>query len=129
MHPQYTTIYLVGRGQVFTIDSGEQLERYRWMLRGYLAATEHAEIALAGITHHHSDHSGNLKWANEAYKAEIVAPKSALPLLKGKLPRKGVTTFEDGQVLDMGGGTKVRVLLTPGHSVDSVCYYIENEGV
>ena len=93
---------------------GEALERYRWMLRGYLAATEHAEIALAGITHHHSDHSGNLKWANEAYKAEIVAPKSALPLLKGRLPRKGVTTFEDGQVLDMGGGTNVTVLLTPG---------------
>ena len=27
------------------------------------------------------------------------------------------------------GGTKVRILLTPGHSVDSVCYYIEDEGV
>jgi endoribonuclease LACTB2 len=128
MHPQFTSIYLVGKDQVLTIDSGEALDRYRWMLRGYLAATEHAEVALAGITHHHSDHSGNLKWASEEFKAEIIAPKSAIPLLKGKLPRKGVTTFVDGQVLDMGG-TKVRILFTPGHSVDSVCYYIEDEGV
>ena len=62
-------------------------------------------------------------------KAEIVAPKSALPLLKGRLPKTGVTTFADGEVLDMGGGARVRVLLTPGHSVDSVCYYLEEEGV
>lgn len=129
MHPQFTSIYIVGKDQVLTIDSGEELERYKWMLRGYLAATEHAEIALAGITHHHSDHSGNLKWAHDEMKAEIVAPKSALPLLKGRLPSKGVTTFDDGEVLDMGGGARVRVLLTPGHSVDSVCYYLEEEGV
>ncbi|MEO9255063.1 MAG: MBL fold metallo-hydrolase, partial [Tepidiformaceae bacterium] len=129
MHPQFTSIYIVGEDQVLTIDSGEELERYKWMLRGYLAATEHAEIALAGITHHHSDHSGNLKWAHDEMKAEIVAPKSALPLLKGRLPSKGVRTFADGEVLDMGGGARVRVLLTPGHSVDSVCYYLEEEGV
>src|SRR6185437_4251395 len=84
IHPQFTSIYIVGSGQVLTIDSGEALDRYKWMLRGYLAATEHAEIALAGITHHHSDHSGNLKWAHDEMKAEIVAPKSALPLLKGR---------------------------------------------
>ena len=129
MHPQFTSIYLVGRGQVLTIDSGEVLDRYRWMLRGYLAATEHAEIALAGITHHHSDHSGNLKWVHDELKAEVIAPKSAIPLLKGRLPKAGVTTFTDGQVLELGGGTNLRVLLTPGHSVDSVCYYLENEGV
>ena len=129
MHPQFTSIYIVGKGQVLTIDSGEALDRYKWMLRGYLAATERAEIALAGITHHHSDHSGNLKWAHDEMKAEIVAPKSALPLLKGRLPKTGVTTFADGEVLDMGRGAKVRVLLTPGHSVDSVCYYLEEEGV
>jgi hypothetical protein len=40
MHPQFTTIYLVGQGQVLTIESGEDMERYRWMLKGYLAAIE-----------------------------------------------------------------------------------------
>ena len=129
MHPQFTNIFLVGRGQVLTIDSGEAMDRYRWMLRGYLAATEKAEIAVAAITHHHSDHSGNLKWAREVFETEIAVPKNAVPLLKGRLPRKGVSTLSEGQVFDMGGGARLQVLLAPGHSVDSVCYYLEDEGV
>jgi glyoxylase-like metal-dependent hydrolase (beta-lactamase superfamily II) len=129
MHPMFTNIYLVGKGQALTIDSGEAMDRYRWMLRGYLAATERAEIALAGITHHHSDHSGNLKWAREIFGSEIVAPKSAIPLLKGRLPKDGIRLIGDGEVIDLGGGVRPRVLFTPGHSVDSVCYYLEDEGV
>ncbi|MEX0783796.1 MAG: MBL fold metallo-hydrolase [Dehalococcoidia bacterium] len=129
MHPDFTNIYLVGNGQALTIDSGETMERYRWMLKGYLAATEKAEIALAAITHHHADHSGNLKWVREGYGAEIVAPKQAVPLLKGKLPRGGLTLLTDGQVFELGPGVRLRAMFTPGHSVDSVCYYLEEQGV
>jgi len=77
MHPQYTTIYLVGHDQVFTIDSGEDMERYRWMLRGYLAATEHAELAMSGVSHHHRDHTGNLRWLRDEFKAEVYIPTAA----------------------------------------------------
>ena len=129
MHPSSTNIYMVGNEQVLTIDSGEAMERYKWMLRGYLAATEKTEIAIAAISHHHSDHSGNLKWAREIFGAEVVIPSNARPLLKGRLPAKGVTKMYDGKVFEMGGGTNLRVLETPGHSVDSVCYYLEDEGV
>ena len=129
MHPDFTSIYLVGKGQVLSIDSGEAMDRYRWMLKGYLAAVERSEIALAGITHHHADHSGNLKWVHSELKAEIIAPKNGIPLLKGRLPRSGVRTFDDGEVLDLDGGLNLRVIFTPGHSTDSVCYYLEDEGV
>jgi glyoxylase-like metal-dependent hydrolase (beta-lactamase superfamily II) len=130
MHPMFTNIFLVGRGQCLTIDSGEAMDRYKWMLKGYLAATEKAEIALAGITHHHSDHSGNLKWAHEELKAQVVVHKKAIPLLKGKLPkRSGLRLIEDGEVIDLDGGVRARVIFGPGHSVDSISYYIEDEGV
>ncbi len=129
MHPDFTDIYLVGDGQVLTIDSGEAMERYRWMIRGYLAATEHAEVAFAAITHHHSDHSGNLKWARDVLKADILVPGNGVKLLKGRLPSTGVQTLREGQVLELGGGTRLQVLVTPGHSVDSLCYYLEEEGV
>jgi glyoxylase-like metal-dependent hydrolase (beta-lactamase superfamily II) len=129
MHPDFTSIYIVGNGQVLTIDSGEAMDRYQWMLRGYLAATERAEIALAGISHHHADHSGNLKWVRELYGAEVLVAKNGVPLLKGRLPAKGVSYLGEGQVIELGGAARVRVLATPGHSVDSVCYYLEEEGV
>lgn len=129
MHPDFTSIYLVGDGQVLTIDSGEAMDKYQWMLRGYLAATEKAEIALSGITHHHGDHVGNLKWMREELGAEVIVPKQSPPLLRGKLPKSGVQTMSDGQIIDLDGGVNVRVLQTPGHSIDSVCYYLEDEGV
>jgi endoribonuclease LACTB2 len=130
MHPDYTSIYLVGPqgGQSLTIDSGEAIDRYQWFLRGYLAATEQAEIGVATITHHHSDHSGNLKWAQKFLGAEIAIPAGGRRLLKGRIPAK-VDSLADGDVLELGGGVRVQVLATPGHSVDSLCFYLEDEGV
>src|SRR5229473_924137 len=86
MHPQFTSMYLVGKGQVLTIDSGEDMDSYRWMLRGYLAATEHAEIALAGITHHHQDHSANLKWLREMFNSDVLVHPDGVALLEKVLP-------------------------------------------
>jgi glyoxylase-like metal-dependent hydrolase (beta-lactamase superfamily II) len=128
MHPVFTTIYLVGRGQVMTIDSGEDMDRYRWMLRGYLAATERAEIAIAAISHHHFDHSANLKFLRDQFKAEVYVHPLGEPMLKDRLPETGVHELAEGQEIDVNG-VRVHVLHTPGHSADSVCYYIEDEGV
>jgi glyoxylase-like metal-dependent hydrolase (beta-lactamase superfamily II) len=129
MHPDFTNIYIVGGAHVLSIDSGEAIDRYRWMLRGYLAATEKAEIATAGITHHHSDHSGNLKWVREVLDADVVVPKKAIPLLRGRLPKERVEILDLDRPITLEGGPRVQVLATPGHSVDSVCYYVEEEGV
>jgi endoribonuclease LACTB2 len=129
MHPQFTTIYLVGRGQVLTIDSGEDAERYRWMLRGYLAATEKAEIGISAVTHHHADHSSNLRWLRDEFGADVQIISEAAPLLRERLPETGVKFVRDGEEISAGSGVRARVLQTPGHSPDSVSYYIEDEGV
>ena len=130
MRPSSTNIYIVGEGQVLTIDSGEAIDKFRWMLRGYLAAIEQAEIGLAAITHHHFDHSGNLKHVNELLGAEIAVPDNGVKLLRGRLPSvDDVRTLDDGATIDLDNGVKVQVFTTPGHSVDSLCYYIEEDGV
>ena len=98
------------------------------MLKGYLAATEKAEVALSGITHHHRDHSANLKWLRDQFKAEVYVHDMGKPILQDQLPETGVHTMHDGQTIDVNG-VSVMVMHTPGHSVDSVCYYLEDEGV
>ena len=129
MHPQFTTIYLVGRGQVLTVDSGEDAERYRWMLRGYLAATEKAEIGQSVVTHSHPDHSANLRWLHDEFDAQLHVPRATAPLLRDRLPADGVKLLDDGDEVSPGGGLRLRVIHTPGHSLDSVCFYLEDEGV
>ncbi len=130
MHPGFTSMYLIGTNgsQSLTIDSGEAMERYQWFLRGYLAAIEKAEIGLTTITHHHRDHSGNLKWAQAQLKTEVMVPESGKSLLRGMIPAV-VQTNKGGDVIELDGGVRVDVISTPGHSVDSTSYYIEKEGV
>jgi glyoxylase-like metal-dependent hydrolase (beta-lactamase superfamily II) len=129
MHPQCTTIYLVGRGQTLTIDSGEDIDRYRWMLKGYLAATERAEISLSAVTHYHSDHSANLRWLRDEFGTEVYAFKATIPLLAERLPSSGVHALQPDAMIEVAGGLSLRTVYTPGHSADSVCYYLEDEGV
>jgi glyoxylase-like metal-dependent hydrolase (beta-lactamase superfamily II) len=129
MHPQFTTIYLVGRDQVLTIDSGEDMERYRWMLRGYLAATEKAEIGISCVSHHHRDHSANLRWLQEEFGAEVRVLEQSKPLLQDRLPETGVISLHDGVEVGPSDDVRLQVMHTPGHSVDSVCFYLETEGV
>ena len=98
MHPQFTTIYLVGRDQVLTIDSGADEERYRWMLRGYLAATEKAEIGQAAVTHFHFDHSSNVRWLCEEFGAKaLLAPETAERMGEKLLPRGRVRACHGGR--------------------------------
>ena len=128
MHPQFTTIYLVGRDQVLSIDTGADEDRYRWMLRGYLAATERAEIGMCALSHFHFDHSSNLRWVCEEFSAEAhVSPQTAARL-DGKLPGH-VLSLSEGETLSPGGGVRLQVMHTPGHSPDSLCFYLEDEGV
>ena len=131
MRPTSTNIYIIGQrgGQTLTIDSGEAIDKFRWMLRGYLAAIDHSEIGVAAITHHHFDHSGNLKHVNEHLKAEVAVPENGVKLLRGRLPKDGVKTYADGDTIELDGGIRVQVMTSPGHSVDSLCYYIEEEGI
>ncbi len=129
MHPQFTTIYLVGRGQVLTIDSGEDMERYRWMLRGYLAATEKAEIGMSAVTHYHRDHSSNLKWLRDEFGADLKVFKQGIPLLQDLLPDTGVAPIHNGSELGPSDDVRLQVIHTPGHSADSICFYLESEGV
>src|SRR5262245_2621921 len=115
MHANFTTIYIVGRGQVLTIDSGEDAERYRWMLKGFLAATEKAEIGQSAITHYHFDHSSNLRWLRSEFESDVYVTDASAPLLGERLPPTGVKKLLVGDEVGPNDATKVRVVAAPGH--------------
>jgi glyoxylase-like metal-dependent hydrolase (beta-lactamase superfamily II) len=114
---------------VLTIDSGEDMERYRWMLRGYLAAVERAEIGMSCVTHYHADHSSNLRWLRDEFGADVRVLEQGIPLLQARLPDSGVKPIVDGAEFGPSDDVQLRAIHTPGHSADSVCYYLESEGV
>lgn len=78
------------------------------------------------LTHSHHDHIG----ACAAVKAFADVPVCAgdNEVLNAVPGIKADKTFKDGEMLSIGE-TGLRVIFTPGHSSDSVCYYDEKNGV
>jgi hydroxyacylglutathione hydrolase len=68
------------------------------------------------ITHSHADHTGGLEQIKRQTGCLIVGPHPA------RIPMQDVGV-QDGQVLDFS--YPIRVLSTPGHTPDSVCYFIK----
>ena len=69
------------------------------------------------ITHHHWDHvAGTVELKQKTGCKVIGADRRRIPGID--------SVVEDGQILPVGD-CKVRVIVTPGHTSTSVCYYIE----
>ncbi|EPQ58686.1 Metallo-hydrolase/oxidoreductase [Gloeophyllum trabeum ATCC 11539] len=126
---QGTNTYIVGSRNPYTlIDTGEGKEEYIPFLAS--ALKEHAppsdpqqpDISDIIISHRHGDHIGGLP--------------SVLALLRQSLPpgsfepnRGGSALHDlvDGQTLEIGSSTSLRVLHTPGHTVDSICLHFPED--
>lgn len=76
-------------------------------------------IGLILITHHHADHTA----ASEQLHRITGAPVRALD----PAHCHGGEPLVDGEVLE-AGGTSIRVIATPGHTADSVCFHLPDDG-
>ena len=56
------------------------------------------------------------------------AARAALKISAGR-PTPVDVKLTDGQIVDLGKGIQLRVVSTPGHTMGSVCYYWEKEGM
>ena len=120
-------------------------------LETYLGTAEALKYLL--LTHSHYDHCGaapflkeripNLRIGADAHAAEVLRKPNAVALIRA-LNRNFVKVFgevfgenevpfdpvevdpilKDGDVVDCGGGWTVCVIETPGHTNDSLSYYI-----
>ena len=122
-----TNTYLVGKGKKpILLDTGIGLDVYDPLLKQGLAATKNGatELQEIVITHVHQDHIGGVPHV-QAQFGDLKVSKKAWP---GKDDEYDfpLTYIEDGATIETDGAT-LRAVHTPGHALDHLCYYLEEE--
>lgn len=109
-----TNTYLLrAAGANVVVDPGPLLAAH---LADIVAAA--GPVSLVLITHHHDDHVGGAARLRELTGAAVAARDP-------RLCAGGVSLPADGSVLDLPG-LDVRVIDTPGHTADSVCFLADD---
>lgn len=91
------------------------------------------------LTHGHFDHIMGVAGVKKEYNIPVYASKDEVEVLSNPqvnvstmmgayLSMKADVLFADGDVLELAG-MKLKVISTPGHTIGSVCFYIEEEKV
>ncbi|MGW1682584.1 MBL fold metallo-hydrolase [Saccharopolyspora sp. NPDC002376] len=108
-----TNTWLVGdaAGRV-VIDPGPDDAEHLWLV------ADHGPVSLVLLTHHHPDHTDGVAQIVELTGAPVRALDPALC--------RGAEPLQDGEVIDVGG-VGLRVLATPGHTADSVCFAVDHD--
>ena len=121
-----TNTYLVGEGQDWTaIDPGP-------LSAPHLQAILAALVALPGrliqvlVTHTHKDHSPGAAALSAATGAPVFGRVAAHPEWQDDsfAPQR---ELQDGERLTLADGVTLRVIHTPGHASNHLCYLLEEE--
>ena len=98
-----------------------------------------ASVKAILLTHGHFDHIMGVQGVKKEYDIPIYASKDEVEVLVNPqinvstmmgayLSMKADELFSDGDVLELAG-MKLKVISTPGHTIGSVCFYMEEEKV
>ncbi|MGI6714353.1 MAG: MBL fold metallo-hydrolase [Bacilli bacterium] len=130
-----SNLYLikVGPHQVVIIDPSDLGEK----MLAYLAEHQLTPVAVL-LTHGHFDHVRGVKRLIEQYRLPVYVGQGEKDYLHDHLFMRGnyeeiaqsgnLHFVEDGQRLTFGH-QEFLVITTPFHSMGSVCYYLEKEGI
>lgn len=120
--------------EVIIVDPADSAQRIsKWI------NSENLKPVAVLLTHGHFDHIMAMDALREEYKIPVYASRDEVDVLAK--PQLNVSTmmgirlstqadelFKDGDVLELAG-IKLKVISTPGHTVGSVCFYIEEENM
>jgi hydroxyacylglutathione hydrolase len=140
-NPAQENTYLLynENNKAIIIDTGCYFSAEQETLKNFINNTQLEPVRLLN-THCHLDHVFGNKWASETWQLELEIPEGEEDMLKlapasGEkwgLPfenYKGVLHFlKEGDKILLGDD-ELRVILTPGHSPASVCFYCEKQKI
>ncbi len=106
-----------GSDQSVVVDPGPMLEDH---LRAVLATA--GDVAVVLLTHKHPDHSEGAAWFANQAGCGVRAVDPAF-----RLPTDHAHGLAEGDVIT-AGTLRVEVLPTPGHTMDSVCFWLPQDG-
>lgn len=117
-----TTMYIVeGTERAALIDTGTECADLDKIVQGI---TQKPLYVI--VTHYHGDHAGNVKYFDEIY----LHPADTVLVARSRKPYDGKINFmNEGDIFDLGGGTKLEVLYTPAHTPGSVCLLDRKAGI
>ena len=107
-----TNSYVVGSDHIVVVDPGPDDPKH---LRALASA---GDVELILVTHHHPDHVDGVAALARLTGAPVRAADPAFCI--------DAAPLTDGETIDEGG-TRIRVLATPGHTADSVCFVLDDD--
>ncbi len=120
-------VFVVTGERAALIDSGYFNEEITAALIEYIRGLQPMKLSHILVTHPHPDHIGGCRAIREETGAEVVIHSAGVPEL-GNYGLAADVHVEDGDTLDLGG-VRLEVLFTPGHTRDSVCFYLRQEEI
>jgi hydroxyacylglutathione hydrolase len=139
---RFVYVHMIFGDTIYLIDTG--VAAAKDVIFDHIARSgrEHGEIDKVFISHAHPDHIGSLKAIKETTGCEVLAHEKARKWIEdteAQFRERPVPGFRelvagpcgvdkiirDGDIFSPGKGLTVRAIYTPGHSMDSVSFYVE----
>ena len=119
-----TNTYLLAGDAPVLIDTGAGVPAYETAFRSALAkcGLNHLEAVL--VTHGHQDHVGGVEQMRRIFP-EARVRKMPRPAAE---PLGAFEPLQDGEKV-MANGFAIQAIFTPGHAVDHLCFYLEDERI
>ncbi|MQG21676.1 MAG: MBL fold metallo-hydrolase [SAR202 cluster bacterium] len=130
-HPGGSNNYFVGdpKEEMILIDTGTQDREWTRTILEYYEKLGSPKITGIAITHGHADHYGGVDRMYDAMQAPILCHPKLVKTLQKLAPKEAVRPLRSREMLETGGGVRMRAVFTPGHAVDHVCYHLSKERV
>ena len=120
-------VYLVVGKEAALIDSGYYERQAIEARLEYIECLAPLRLGYILVTHPHPDHAGGCRDIREATGAQIVNHSRVAVQSEGYEVTADILV-DDGDTLDIGG-IQLEVIHTPGHTHDSICFYMREEGI